>query len=284
MYDVYPVFIACPDYEQPTAEEISSVCSPERYADDDPVRMYLEEIGKVPRLSAEEEQSLPLLSACGDEDAKGRLTEGMLPMVVTIANRYAGNGMLLLDLIEEGNTALSAAVESYTPHGGESFAAYAGRRIDEALRLALLNCTDRMRIYPERLEAIRIAAEASRELKESLGREPSTEELAEKLGVEPGRICPVLILPDKRSDAEEDKEDELLSQLQIQLEEFPDTLSPRERELMRLRLGMTDGRPWTREEVGRHFNVTAERIRRIEAKILRSLNKPRSDRLRDFLN
>ena len=276
------------------------------YGTGDPVRMYLREIGKVPLLTAEEELSLAQRVAEGDPEASRAMTEANLRLVVSIAKRYVGRGMQLLDLIQEGNLGLLKAVEKYDYTKGFKFSTYATWWVRQAITRALADQARTIRIPVHMVETMNKLTQTSRKLQQELGREPTTEELAEVMQLSPERVneirqmCMEPVSLEAPVGEEDDShlgdfiEDDAGSQpaeavsqamLRQQLMDILDTLSPREAKVLRLRYGLDDGRPRTLEEVGREFNVTRERVRQIEAKALRKIRNPnRSNKLRDFLN
>lgn len=285
-----------PDTAETLAEDVST---------NDPVRMYLREIGKVPLLTLEEEQAVARRIAEGDESAVKDMTEANLRLVVSIAKRYVGRGMQLLDLIQEGNLGLLKAVEKYDYTKGFKFSTYATWWVRQSITRALADQARTIRIPVHMVETMNKLTQTSRKLQQELGREPTEEELAEVMHMTPERVneirqmCmePVSLespvgeeddshLGDFIEDDSGSQPAEAVSQtmLRQQLMEILDTLSPREAKVLRLRYGLDDGRPRTLEEVGREFNVTRERVRQIEAKALRKIRNPnRSSKLRDFL-
>ena len=272
---------------------------------DDPVKMYLKDIGRVPLLSAEEEVELAKRMQENDEAAKKRLSEANLRLVVSIAKRYVGRGMLFLDLIQEGNLGLMKAVEKFEYQKGFKFSTYATWWIRQSITRAIADQARTIRIPVHMVETINKLTRVQRILLQELGREPTPDEIAEKMGVTPERVREIQkIAQDPVSletpiGEEEDShlgdfiEDEktttpsdsvAFTMLKEQLLGVLDTLTPREEKVLRLRYGIDDGKPRTLEEVGREFNVTRERIRQIEAKALRKLRHPsRSKKLKDFL-
>ena len=272
---------------------------------DDPVKMYLKDIGRVPLLSAEEEITLAKRMMENDVAAKKRLSEANLRLVVSIAKRYVGRGMLFLDLIQEGNLGLMKAVEKFDYQKGFKFSTYATWWIRQSITRAIADQARTIRIPVHMVETINKLTRMQRLLLQELGREPTPEEIAEKMGVTEDRVHEILkIAQDPVSletpiGEEEDShlgdfiEDEktmtpgdsvAYTMLKEQLLGVLDTLTPREEKVLRLRYGLDDGKPRTLEEVGREFNVTRERIRQIEAKALRKLRHPsRSKKLKDFL-
>ena len=272
---------------------------------DDPVKMYLKDIGRVPLLSADEEVDLAKRMQENDEAAKKRLSEANLRLVVSIAKRYVGRGMLFLDLIQEGNLGLMKAVEKFDYQKGFKFSTYATWWIRQSITRAIADQARTIRIPVHMVETINKLTRVQRVLLQELGREPTPAEIAEQLGVTEERVREIQkIAQDPVSletpiGEEEDShlgdfiEDEktttpsdsvAFTMLKEQLLGVLDTLTPREEKVLRLRYGIDDGKPRTLEEVGREFNVTRERIRQIEAKALRKLRHPsRSKRLKDFL-
>ena len=273
---------------------------------DDPVRMYLKEIGKVDLLSMDEEIKLAERILDGDEKAKKRLSEANLRLVVSIAKRYVGRGMLFLDLIQEGNLGLIKAVEKFDYTKGFKFSTYATWWIRHAITRAIADQARTIRIPVHMVETINKVIRVSRQLLQELGHDPSPEEIAEEMNMPVNKVREILkiaqepvsletpigeeedshlgdFIPD--NDAPEPSEVASFSLLKEQLVEVLSTLTPREEKVLRLRFGIEDGRTRTLEEVGKEFNVTRERIRQIEAKALRKLRHPsRSKKLKDFLN
>ncbi|AIG25767.1 RNA polymerase sigma factor RpoD [Brevibacillus sp. 7WMA2] len=271
----------------------------------DPVRMYLKEIGRVPLLSAEEEIKLAQRIEQGDEEAKRRLAEANLRLVVSIAKRYVGRGMLFLDLIQEGNMGLIKAVEKFDYQKGYKFSTYATWWIRQAITRAIADQARTIRIPVHMVETINKLIRVSRQLLQELGREPAPEEIAEKMDLTPEKVREIMKIAQEPVSLEtpigeeddshlgdfiEDQEALAPSDaaayelLKEQLEDVLDTLTDREENVLRLRFGLDDGRTRTLEEVGKVFGVTRERIRQIEAKALRKLRHPsRSKRLKDFL-
>ncbi len=278
---------------------------PEGVSVEDPVRMYLKEIGKVPLLTAEEEIDLARRMEEGDEEAKKRLAEANLRLVVSIAKRYVGRGMLFLDLIQEGNLGLIKAVEKFDYRKGYKFSTYATWWIRQAITRAIADQARTIRIPVHMVETINKLIRVSRQLLQDYGREPTPEEIADKMELSVERVREILKISQEPVSLETpigEEEDSHLgdfiqdenvpvpaeaaafTMLREQLEEVLDTLTPREQKVLRLRFGLDDGRARTLEEVGREFNVTRERIRQIEAKALRKLRHPsRSRKLRDYL-
>jgi RNA polymerase primary sigma factor len=259
---------------------------PDGIALDDPVRMYLKEIGKVPLLSADEEIELAKKMEQGDENAKKRLAEANLRLVVSIAKRYVGRGMLFLDLIQEGNLGLIKAVEKFNYRKGFKFSTYATWWIRQAITRAIADQARTIRIPVHMVETINKLVRVSRQLLQELGREPTPEEIAEALetpiGEEEDSHLGDFIQDDNVPVPADAAASTLLKE---QLVEVLGTLTEREQKVLRLRFGMDDGRARTLEEVGKEFNVTRERIRQIEAKALRKLRHPsRSRKLKDYLD
>ena len=279
---------------------------PDGISIEDPVRMYLKEIGKVPLLSAEEEIDLAMRMEAGDEEAKKRLAEANLRLVVSIAKRYVGRGMLFLDLIQEGNLGLIKAVEKFDYRKGYKFSTYATWWIRQAITRAIADQARTIRIPVHMVETINKLIRVSRQLLQKLGREPSPEEIAEEMGMPVERVREILKISQEPVSLETpigEEEDSHLGDfiqddnvpvpadaaaftlLKEQLVEVLETLTEREQKVLRLRFGLDDGRARTLEEVGKEFNVTRERIRQIEAKALRKLRHPsRSRKLRDYLD
>ena len=273
---------------------------------DDPVKMYLKDIGKVPLLSADDEIELARKMTDGDEEAKRRLSEANLRLVVSIAKRYVGRGMQFLDLIQEGNLGLMKAVEKFDYQKGFKFSTYATWWIRQAITRAIADQARTIRIPVHMVETINKVVRVSRTLLQELGREPTAEEIGKEMGISPAKVMEIQkIAQDPVSletpiGEEEDShlgdfiEDEqaaaptdvvAFSMLKEQLIGVLDTLTPREEKVLRLRYGIDDGKPRTLEEVGKEFNVTRERIRQIEAKAIRKLRHPsRSKRLKDFID
>ncbi|MCI9338816.1 MAG: RNA polymerase sigma factor RpoD [Lachnospiraceae bacterium] len=273
---------------------------------EDPVRMYLKEIGKVPLLSADEEIELAKRMELGDEDAKKRLAEANLRLVVSIAKRYVGRGMLFLDLIQEGNLGLIKAVEKFDYRKGYKFSTYATWWIRQAITRAIADQARTIRIPVHMVETINKLIRVSRQLLQELGREPTPEEIAEEMNMPTDRVREILKISQEPVSMETpigEEEDSHLGDfieddkvpvpadaaaftlLKESLVEVLGTLTEREQKVLRLRFGLDDGRARTLEEVGREFNVTRERIRQIEAKALRKLRHPsRSRKLKDYLD
>ena len=279
---------------------------PDGVSIEDPVRMYLKEIGKVPLLSAEREIELAQRMEEGDEEAKKELAEANLRLVVSIAKRYVGRGMLFLDLIQEGNLGLIKAVEKFDYHKGYKFSTYATWWIRQAITRAIADQARTIRIPVHMVETINKLIRVSRQLLQELGREPLPEEIAKELDMPVERVREILKISQEPVSLETpigEEEDSHLGDfiqddnvpvpaeaaaqtlLKEQLDEVLDTLTEREQKVLRLRFGMNDGRARTLEEVGKEFDVTRERIRQIEAKALRKLRHPsRSRKLRDYLD
>jgi RNA polymerase sigma factor RpoD, C-terminal domain/RNA polymerase sigma factor, sigma-70 family len=271
----------------------------------DPVRMYLKEIGRVPLLTAEEEIELAKRIEQGDEEAKKRLAEANLRLVVSIAKRYVGRGMLFLDLIQEGNMGLIKAVEKFDYRKGYKFSTYATWWIRQAITRAIADQARTIRIPVHMVETINKLIRVSRQLLQELGREPTPEEIAKEMGMTPEKVREIMKIAQEPVSLETpigEEDDSHLGDfiedqdapapadaaayelLKEQLEEVLSTLTEREENVLRLRFGLDDGRARTLEEVGKVFGVTRERIRQIEAKALRKLRHPsRSKRLKDFL-
>ncbi|HBM81323.1 MAG: RNA polymerase sigma factor RpoD [Clostridiales bacterium] len=279
---------------------------PEGIAIDDPVRMYLKEIGKVPLLSAEEEIELAKRMQRGDEEAKKKLAEANLRLVVSIAKRYVGRGMLFLDLIQEGNLGLIKAVEKFDYKKGFKFSTYATWWIRQAITRAIADQARTIRIPVHMVETINKLIRVSRQLLQELGREPTAEEIAKEMKMPADKVREIMkiaqepvsletpigeeedshlgdFIPDDEAPAP--AEAAAFTLLKEQLIDVLDTLTPREEKVLRLRFGLDDGRARTLEEVGKEFKVTRERIRQIEAKALRKLRHPsRSKKLKDYLD
>lgn len=272
---------------------------------DDPVRMYLKEIGKIPLLTSEEEIELAKRMQEGDEEAKKKLAEANLRLVVSIAKRYVGRGMLFLDLIQEGNLGLMKAVEKFDYRKGFKFSTYATWWIRQAITRAIADQARTIRIPVHMVETINKLVRVQRQLVQELGRDPSPEEIAKEMGMEVEKVREIMKIAQEPVSLEtpigeeEDShlgdfipDDDVLApaeaatytMLREQLIDVLDTLTPREQKVLRLRFGLDDGRARTLEEVGKEFDVTRERIRQIEAKALRKLRHPsRSKKLKDFL-
>ena len=279
---------------------------PEGISIDDPVRMYLKEIGKVPLLTAEEEIEIAKQLEAGDESAKQKLAEANLRLVVSIAKRYVGRGMLFLDLIQEGNLGLIKAVEKFDYRKGFKFSTYATWWIRQAITRAIADQARTIRIPVHMVETINKLIRVSRQLLQEYGREPTPEEIAKEMGISEAKVREIIkiaqepvsletpigeeedshlgdFIPDE--DAPAPAEAASFALMKEQLMDVLDTLTPREEKVLRLRFGLDDGHQRTLEEVGKEFNVTRERIRQIEAKALRKLRHPsRSKKLRDYLD
>lgn len=291
--------------EAESIDDIEVVLTSEGLAMDDPVRMYLKEIGKVKLLSLDEETELAKKMADGDENAKRELSEANLRLVVSIAKRYVGRGMQFLDLIQEGNLGLIKAVEKFDYTKGFKFSTYATWWIRQAITRAIADQARTIRIPVHMVETINKVMRVSRQLLQELGHEPGAEEIAKEMNMSVEKVRSIMkiaqepvsletpigeeedshlkdFIPD--DDAPAPVEAASYSLLKEQLIEVLKTLTPREEKVLRLRFGLEDGRQRTLEEVGKEFNVTRERIRQIEAKALRKLRHPsRSKRLKDFL-
>ena len=272
---------------------------------DDPVRMYFKEIGKVPLLTADEERDLAIRIEQGDEEAKKKLCESNLRLVVSIARRYLNRGLSFLDLIQEGNLGLIKAVEKFDYTKGYKFSTYATWWIRQAITRSIADQARTIRIPVHMVETINKLIRISRQLLQEYGREPTSEEIAKEMGITPDKVREIKKISQDPVSLETpigEEEDSHLgdfipdedipspvdaaaySMLQKQLREVLDTLSEREKKVLILRFGLDDGRPRTLEEVGKEFNVTRERIRQIEAKALRKLRHPsRSKKLKDYL-
>ena len=306
--ETLPALDELDEVEEVTEEEIAADTETmaDSFSTDDPVRMYLKEIGKVSLLTAEEEIELAKRMAEGDEEAKKRMAEANLRLVVSIAKRYVGRGMLFLDLIQEGNMGLIKAVEKFDYTKGYKFSTYATWWIRQAITRAIADQARTIRIPVHMVETINKVIRVSRQLLQELGHDPSAEEIAEEMNMPVEKVREILkiaqepvsletpigeeedshlgdFIPDE--EASEPSEAASFTLLKEQLMEVLATLTPREEKVLRLRFGLEDGRTRTLEEVGKEFNVTRERIRQIEAKALRKLRHPsRSKKLRDFLN
>ena len=288
-----------------SAESMESALIQDGLTIDDPVRMYLREIGKVPLLGADVEAELAEKMAQGDEIAKNKLVESNLRLVVSIAKRYVGKGMFFLDLIQEGNLGLMKAVDKFDFTKGYKFSTYATWWIRQAITRAIADQARTIRIPVHMVETIHRVSRYQRQMLQENGREPTENELAEKMGMSVEKIREVMkialdpvsletpigeeddshlgdFIPDDDSPAPAEAASYAL--LREQLDEVLHTLTEREEQVLKLRFGLTGGRPCTLEEVGQAFNITRERIRQIEAKALRKLRHPsRSKRLRDYL-
>ncbi|MBC7959711.1 MAG: RNA polymerase sigma factor RpoD [Vallitaleaceae bacterium] len=306
--DVMGKLLETPDEDFEADEEVEielDLSLPEGINIDDPVRMYLKEIGKVPLLNADEEIELAVRMETGDTEAKKRLAEANLRLVVSIAKRYVGRGMLFLDLIQEGNLGLIKAVEKFDYRKGYKFSTYATWWIRQAITRAIADQARTIRIPVHMVETINKLIRVSRQLLQELGRDPSPEEIAEELEMSVEKVREILKISQEPVSLETpigEEEDSHLGDfiqdenvpvpaeaaaftlLKEQLVDVLDTLTDREQKVLRLRFGLDDGRARTLEEVGREFNVTRERIRQIEAKALRKLRHPsRSRKLKDYL-
>ena len=286
-------------------EELESVLSADGISIDDPVKVYLKEIGRVPLLSAEEEVELAIRMSEGDVAAKKRLSEANLRLVVSIAKRYVGRGMQFLDLIQEGNLGLIKAVEKFDHTKGFKFSTYATWWIRQAITRAIADQARTIRIPVHMVETINKVKKVNSQLLHENGHEPTNEQIAEKLEMPVEKVREIMrvaqepvsletpigeeedshlgdFIPDEDAPAPSDVASHTM--LKEQLAEVLSTLTPREEKVLRLRFGLEDGRSRTLEEVGKEFNVTRERIRQIEAKALRKLRHPsRSKKLKDFL-
>ena len=286
-------------------EELESVLSADGISIDDPVKVYLKEIGRVPLLSAEEEVELAIRMSEGDVAAKKRLSEANLRLVVSIAKRYVGRGMQFLDLIQEGNLGLIKAVEKFDHTKGFKFSTYATWWIRQAITRAIADQARIIRIPVHMVETINKVKKVNSQLLHENGHEPTNEQIAEKLEMPVEKVREIMrvaqepvsletpigeeedshlgdFIPDEDAPAPSDVASHTM--LKEQLAEVLSTLTPREEKVLRLRFGLEDGRSRTLEEVGKEFNVTRERIRQIEAKALRKLRHPsRSKKLKDFL-
>jgi RNA polymerase primary sigma factor len=294
------------ELDEVSADEDPELSIPEGVTVDDPVRMYLKEIGKVPLLTPEEEVELAKRMEAGEEEPKKRLAEANLRLVVSIAKRYVGRGMLFLDLIQEGNLGLIKAVEKFDYKKGFKFSTYATWWIRQAITRAIADQARTIRIPVHMVETINKLIRVSRQLLQELGREPLPEEIAKEMGMSEDKVREIMkisqepvsletpigeeedshlgdFIPD--DDAPAPAESAAFTLLKEQLIDVLDTLTPREEKVLRLRFGLDDGRARTLEEVGKEFNVTRERIRQIEAKALRKLRHPsRSKKLKDYLD
>ncbi len=289
-----------------SAEDMEKMLASEGLAIDDPVRMYLKEIGKVPLLSGEREMELAQKMEEGDGNAKQELVEANLRLVVSIAKRYVGKGMSFLDLIQEGNLGLMKAVEKFDYRKGYKFSTYATWWIRQAITRAIADQARTIRIPVHMVETIHKVARVSRQLVQENGRDPSAEEIAKVMKMSPEKVREIMkialdpvsletpigeeedshlgdFIEDSDSPAPQDAVADVM--LREQLNEVLHTLTPREEQVLKLRFGLDDGRTRTLEEVGQVFNITRERIRQIEAKALRKLRHPsRSKRLKDYLD
>lgn len=291
--------------------EVDPTESPEAFVDDairmdDPVRMYLKEIGKIPLLTQEQEQEIAQRMSEGDEHAKKQMTEANLRLVVSIAKRYVGRGMQLLDLIQEGNLGLLKAVEKFDYTKGYKFSTYATWWIRQAITRAIADQARTIRIPVHMVETINRVIRTAHSMVQALGRDPTPQEIANEMRLELSKVEEILKIAQEPvsletpigeeedshlgdfiqdEDASQPAEAASFAMLREQLEEVLSTLAPREEQVLRMRFGLSDGKAHTLEEVGKEFDVTRERIRQIETKALRKLRHPsRSKKLRDFLN
>ena len=293
------------DEEVEDNEDIDKFLAEEGVAIDDPVRMYLKDIGKIPLLDPEREAYLAERIALGDQDAKNELVEANLRLVVSIAKKHVGRGMYFLDLIQEGNLGLMKAVDKFDHTKGYKFSTYATWWIRQAITRAIADQARTIRIPVHMVETIHRVSRASRQLLQEYGREPTTDEIAEKLGMSADKVREIMkasqdpvsletpigeeddshlgdFIPDDSSPTPAEAVSYQL--LREQLNKVLHTLTPREEMVIKLRFGLEDGRTRTLEEIGKEFNITRERIRQIEAKALRKLRHPnRSRKLKDFL-
>jgi len=292
--------------ESPPEEAEVDLSIPEGVGIDDPVRMYLKEIGRVPLLTPEEEVVLAKLMEEGEEEAKRRLAEANLRLVVSIAKRYVGRGMLFLDLIQEGNLGLIKAVEKFDYRKGYKFSTYATWWIRQAITRAIADQARTIRIPVHMVETINKLIRVQRQLLQELGREPSPDEIAKEMNISEEKVREIQKIAQEPvsletpigeeedshlgdfiedHDARAPAEEASFTLLREQLDEVLKTLTDREQRVLRLRFGLDDGRARTLEEVGQKFGVTRERIRQIEAKTLRKLRHPsRSKKLKDYLD
>ncbi len=298
------------DPEELASEDISEVdpkiAAVEGITIDDPVRMYLKEIGRIPLLSHDQELELATRMAEGDEDAKHRLAEANLRLVVSVAKRYVGRGMQFLDLIQEGNLGLIKAVDKFDYRKGFKFSTYSTWWIRQAITRAIADQARTIRIPVHMVETINKLVRVNRQLLQELGREPRHDEIAKAMGISEDKVREIIkiaqdpvsletpigeeedshlgdFIPDDDAPAPDNMATQAM--LKRQLNEVLSTLTPREEKVLRLRFGLDDGRTRTLEDVGKEFNVTRERIRQIEAKALRKLRHPsRSRRLKDYLD
>jgi RNA polymerase primary sigma factor len=307
-------YLDTPDFEEieseteqyESAEDMEKMLSQEGLPIDDPVRMYLKEIGKVPLLTSEKELDLAERMSRGDERAKQDLVEANLRLVVSIAKRYVGKGMFFLDLIQEGNLGLMKAVDKFDHNKGYKFSTYATWWIRQAITRAIADQARTIRIPVHMVETIHKVSRISRQLLQKLGREPSPDEIAREMNMSGDKVREILKIAQDPVSLETpigEEEDSHLGDfiedvdspapaeaashtlLKEQLAEVLRTLTPREEQVLRLRFGLDDGRTRTLEEVGKVFNITRERIRQIEAKALRKMRHPsRSKRLKDYLD
>ena len=305
--ELLPALDELEEIDEVTEEEIAEADSMvDSYSTDDPVRMYLKEIGKVSLLTQEEEIELAVRMSQGDEEAKRRMAEANLRLVVSIAKRYVGRGMLFLDLIQEGNLGLIKAVEKFDYTKGYKFSTYATWWIRQAITRAIADQARTIRIPVHMVETINKLIRVSRQLLQEYGREPTPEEIAKVMNISENKVREIIkiaqepvsletpigeeedshlgdFIPD--DDAPAPAEAASFTLMKEQLLDVLDTLTPREEKVLRLRFGLDDGHQRTLEEVGKEFKVTRERIRQIEAKALRKLRHPsRSKKLRDYLD
>ncbi len=288
-----------------TPEKMEKLLSQEGLTIDDPVRMYLKEIGKIPLLSQEREMYLAEQITIGNKAAKDEMIEANLRLVVSIAKRHVGKGMYFLDLIQEGNLGLIKAVEKFDYSKGYKFSTYATWWIRQAITRAIADQARTIRIPVHMVETIHKVSRTARQLLQELGREPGTDEIAERLGITPDKVREILKIAQdpvsletpigeeedshlgdfvEDNDSPAPSESASFSLLREQLCNILHTLTPREEQVIKLRFGLEDGRPRTLEEVGKQFEITRERIRQIEAKALRKLRHPsRSKTLKDYL-
>ncbi len=288
-----------------SADDMMKALSQEGLAVDDPVRMYLKEIGQIPLIAQEEETELAKRILKGDQDAKDKLVEANLRLVVSIAKRYVGKGMFILDLIQEGNLGLIKAVDKFDYTKGYKFSTYATWWIRQAISRAIADQSRTIRIPVHMVETMHRVARSQRKLTQTLGRDPTYEEIGRDIGVSAAKVSEILkvaqdpvsletpvgeadeshlgdFIPDDDSATPADAA--AYQMLREQLSEVLQTLTPREEKVIRLRYGLDDGRPRTLEEVGQEFQITRERIRQIEAKALRKIRHPsRSRYLKDYL-
>ena len=287
-----------------SAEDMEKMLAQEGLAIDDPVRMYLKEIGKIPLLDAEKEMELAERISRGDEKAKNELVEANLRLVVSIAKRYVGKGMFFLDLIQEGNLGLMKAVDKFDYKKGYKFSTYATWWIRQAITRAIADQARTIRIPVHMVETINKLIRVNRQLAQELGRDPTPAEIAKEMGISESKVREIIKIAQEPVSLETpigEEEDSHLgdfiedenapapaevasnAMMREQLQEVLHTLTPREEKVIRLRFGLEDGQAHTLEEVGKEFNVTRERIRQIEAKALRKIRHPgRSKKLRDY--
>jgi len=304
--DLEPIEVNNESLQSNGTEEVEvDLTVPEGIGIDDPVRMYLKEIGRIPLLTPEEEVELAKRMEEGDEEAKRRLAEANLRLVVSIAKRYVGRGMLFLDLIQEGNLGLIKAVEKFDYRKGYKFSTYATWWIRQAITRAIADQARTIRIPVHMVETINKLIRVSRQLLQELGREPNPEEIAKEMDISEEKVREIMKIAQEPvsletpigeeedshlgdfiedHDAKAPAEEASFTLLREQLESVLSTLTDREQKVLRLRFGLDDGRARTLEEVGQQFGVTRERIRQIEAKTLRKLRHPsRSKKLKDYL-